>query len=140
MLRRDADRRFATETLRMRGDIAQWGVRVIARHGVVVFTGIRRPSVVVPFGGPLLAGAIGLGILVDEMPPGEDGEQCESGPLGGVHPAEPVSRESPRHLPPSCEQTRGGEQEELEVKQERPAREPALPHGKSVDAVRRSVA
>jgi hypothetical protein len=101
---------------------------------------VRRPSIVVPFGRPLLAGAIGLGILVNEVPPGEDGEHSEPRPLCGVHPTEAVSRESTCHLPPSGDQTPGSEQEELDVKQECPAREPALPHGMSVDAVRRQVA
>ena len=97
-------------------------------------------EIVVPIGWALLPGSIGLGIFVDEVPPGEDGEERESGPLGGVDPTEPVSLEGSRDLPPSCGQACRGEEEELEVEQEGPAREPALPHGKSVDAVGRTIA
>ena len=66
----------------------------------------------------LLTRPVGLGILVDEIPPAGDGEQSEHRPLDGVGPAEPVARQRPSRLPPAGEDAPGSDDRDLEMEQQ----------------------
>ena len=80
----------------------------------------------------LLAGAPRCGILVDEMPPARDGDAGKDRPLERVEPAEPVATERTSCLPPRRRGTARNEQQDREVEQHGPRREPALHHGRIV--------